>query len=565
MTPTDFDICVVGSGAGGGPVAAKLAQAGYSVVVLEKGPWYVDSDFYKDEITVCRRDRFLSDKRQEPHIIEVPAGDSFTRRSTATSGWNLWNGNCVGGSTNFMSAYFHRLKPVDFRLLSEFGPIEGASIADWPIDYDELEPYYTQVESMIGVSGNSRPHPFSDRRQNLDFPYPAMPEHPFAAWIDETGASQGQQPAVVSRAILTRSKDNRNPCEYSGFCGSYGCTSGAKGSSRAALLVDAVKTGRCKVKAHSMVEKLLCDATGRVTTAVYVDQDDRRHQVSAQIFVVACQAVETARLLFRSASPTHPDGLGNSAGQLGKHLLFSAGGSGWGDFPYAEYTETRLEELRSRLPFVNRALMDWYVYEDPQLGRLKGGLIDFLLRHPNPIRRALNQIWDGDSLLWGAPLKRQIESHFKDQQSLKFEVFCDWLPCAGSQIGLDSATTDKWGNPVAKVRVGGHNHNVRVGKFLADRAEEFLRAMGAKNVRSYTGNSPPTNLLAGGCRFGDDPQSSVLDRWCRVHETENLFVTDGSFMPTGGSVPFTWTIYANALRVADHIASELPGGPFSKG
>jgi choline dehydrogenase-like flavoprotein len=132
-------------------------------------------------------------------------------------------------------------------------------------------------------------------------------------------------------------------------------------------------------------------------------------------------------------------------------------------------------------------------------------------------------------------------------------VFNDWLPTDDCFVSLDKEVTDKWGQAVAKVRIGGHQHDLVVGEYLAKKGEKLLESMGAKNITSSVSSSPPTNLMAGGCRFGNDPKTSVLNKYCQAHEVDNLYVTDGSFMPTGGSVPYTFTIYANAFRVAEHI------------
>jgi choline dehydrogenase-like flavoprotein len=553
------DVCIIGSGAGGGPVALELARAGKSVIVLEKGPWFTEKDFYKDELACCRRSVYTPDLKDEQHVIEkLNRKEEWQGEATSESGWDFWNGNCVGGSSNFMSGFFYRLKPEDFRLLSEFGPIDGANIVDWPISYQELEPYYAKVESEVGVSGRVVKHAHLEPRSSKDFPYPPMIEHPMAQYVDRACNDLGYTPLPIPRAILTLPKDDRRSCEYSGYCGSYGCSSGAKGSSRAALLNKAVATGHCEIRPHAKVHRLTSNAKGKVVAAEYFDADDKHRTIKAKVFVVACQAIETARLLLHSTGPGHTNGLGNQFDQVGKNLIFSAGGSGQGDFEYAKMDATKAAMLKVRGPFVNRGLQDWYFINDKQFGgRLKGGTIDFLLRHPNPIAKAMREKSDRGRLVWGRELQENLKSVFTDYQYLRFEVFCDWLPNDNCFVSLDNSVKDKWGTPVAKVRVGNHQHDLKIGNYLADKAKQVLAKMGAINISGKASSSPPQNLVAGGCRFGNDPKMSVLDKDCRIHSADNVYVTDGSFMPTGGSVPYTWTIYANAFRVADRIKAEI--------
>lgn len=558
----DYDICVIGSGAGGGPIAFEAAHAGRSVVVLEKGPWFREADFFKDELACCHRRPFRSNHRDEPQVIEEPAegGWSALPTSDPKSGHDYWNGNCVGGSSNFMSGQFFRLKPDDFRLLSTFGPIAGANIVDWPITYDELEPYYARVEREVGISGRVVPHRFAEPRSTPDFPFPPTAEHVLAGWIDRACGELGLTPLPVARAILPAPAMGRRGCEYSGFCGSFGCASGAKGSARAALLDRAVATGRCEIRPHAHVYKLTSDNTGRVTGALYFDRQGNRRRVDAGVYVVACQAIESARLLLLSTGPKHPAGLGNNHGQVGRNLIFSAGATGAGRLPYDEVDAGMLPAMKQIGPFINRGLQEWYTVDEPVLGgRAKGGTIDFVLNSPGYLARALVERFDADgTLVWGTALKRRLETVFTTSRILRFEIFCDWLPNDDCFVTLDPTVRDKWGLPVSRVRIGHHPHDDKVSQYLVDQARPVLERMQFREVRSTLNGAPTPNLQAGGCRFGTDPRTSVLDSNCRVHDVENLYVSDGGFMPTGGSVTFTWTIYANSFRVADHIIAALP-------
>ncbi len=550
-----FDVCVIGSGAGAGPIIYELAKAGWSVVILEKGPYFTTSDFRKDEIACCRRDAYSSSPIREPYVIETPNGEGrWKKQSTARTGQSFWNGNMVGGSSNLMSGYFHRMKPIDFRLRSEFGDIKGAAVTDWPISYKDLEPYYTRCERIIGISGRVIDHPWQPPRSTPDFPFPPLEEHVVAQWIDAACQHLGIPSVPTPRAILSRPIRGRKSCYYSNYCGSYGCASNAKGSARVALIEPAMNEGDVTLIPLAKVFALESDGHYRIRKAWYHASDGTQRFVSARLFVVACQAIESVRLLLMSQNKEYPKGVGNQHEQVGRYLIFSAGGSGYGTFAYDRLSPEDANSLRQRGTFVNRSVHHWYAFEDPDSGHLiKGGIIDFLWEHDNPVRKALTQKWDGHRLRIGAELKRCLQKAFLQQRRLRFEVFADWLPNPHTFVRLSSSVKDQWGDPVPCIRIGYHPHDIKVGKFLAQRAVEILRKAGAENVEWSVSGFPPSNLQAGGCRFGTDPRTSVLDPNCRVHDVDNLYVTDGSFMPTGGSVPFTWTIYANAFRVADHI------------
>jgi choline dehydrogenase-like flavoprotein len=325
------------------------------------------------------------------------------------------------------------------------------------------------------------------------------------------------------------------------------------------LIHDALKTGNCTVIPNSMVFNLETNGKAKVIKAWYYTPDGQKVSVEADIFVVAAQAVETSRLLLMSKNKEFPDGLSNNNGQVGKNLIFSAGGAGGGEFYLSDYSESIAMQLAVPGLFVNRSLHEFYEIDPDNNGmKIKGGTVDFLLEHANAITKAISLKRDDQGkLIYGSKLKNEIKRYFSEVVQLKFEIFADWLPTDDCFVCLDNKVKDKWGNPVARIRTGYHDHDLKVGKYLAEKTELLLGKMGAKNIYSNISGSAPPNLQAGGCRFGTNPQTSVLDPDCKSHEVENLYVTDGSFMPTGGSVTYTWTIYANSFRVADKIVKEL--------
>jgi len=539
------DVCIIGSGAGAGPIAYELSRAGKKVVVLEKGEYYKRSDFSKDEIAYTKRSIVTPNRSKEFHTI-LQEGQEYP---TTHTHWNFWNGTIVGGSSNFMSGFFHRLHPDDFRLCSKFGAIEGANIVDWAIDYGDLAPYYDIVERIVGVSGVYQNAPFEPPRQHSHFPYPPTQEHPIAHLIDSVARTIGVQTLVTPRAILTHDTPTRNKCYYSNYCGSYGCSSGAKGSALEALLIPALQMGNLTIIANAHVLKLH-EQKGKVVYVSYMDKDlNLKRTLKAKVFVVAAQAIESARLLLNSASSNFPNGLANNNGQVGKNLLFSGGGTLEGTLTQKQCD---LKQLMIEGLFVNRVIKDFYAIDNQ-----KGGIMELHLEHANPIRKAYKSIWHDNKLLWGEALYDKLYRRFNHEKKLTLEIFNDWLPHDGCYVTLDTKRHDCYGMPVAKVAIASHPHNEKIGNRLALEAMKFFKALGVTQIEGAITPNPPTNLQAGGCRFGNDPKSSVLDKQCKSHEVDNLYVTDGSFMPTGGSLPYTFSIYANSFRVAQHLKAIL--------
>ena len=558
----DYDAIIVGSGASGGAVAHQLCQAGYKVALLEKGRLIRRGEFSKDELAYCRRDVVTPSLFDEYHIIEEKIDGVWTETPTYESNWSFWNGNIVGGSSNLMSGMFHRMHPDDFRLLSRYGAIEGANIVDWPIGYDEMEPYYTLAETLIGISGKAQKHPFEPPRSSLDFPQPPTKENKIVKLLDKSCRALGITPLVTPRAVLSRDKGDRNACYYSNFCGSYGCSSGAKSSSREALIRPALASGNLTLMSNTQVKRLLSGREHVKSVEVVNTITGEERSLTARIFVVAAQAHESVRLLLNSANSYYPDGLGNSSGELGKNLIFSAGGSGQGVLRKKSLKAISFDALMERGLFINRSVLDWYAIEkddvrDKPAEKIKGGLVEFMFEHQNNISRAVKSRYESGKLLWGKAFGEVLKKTFVEGKSIRFEVFNDWLPTDDCYVSVSKEKKDRYGMPVGKLRINAHPHDLKVASIIAKKSEMILHKMGAEDIYSSVSAVPPQNLIAGGCRFGDDPKHSVLNRYCQSHDLPNLFVADASFMPTGGSVPYTWTIYANALRIADYIALQL--------
>ena len=494
----------------------------------------------------------------EYHTIEEKVDGKWVATPTYESGWSFWNGNIVGGSSNFMSGMLHRLHPDDFRLKSKYGEIEGANVVDWPITYDDLEPYYTLAEELVGISGHYEPHKYEPKRSTPNFTQPPTKENAVVRLLDKSCKALGIKSLVTPRAVLSKNKPGRDACYYSNLCGSYGCSSGAKGSSREALLKPALATGNLTLLTNSYVKYLHTEHKDIVSYTVVVDTiTGKERRIGGKMFVVAAQAHESARLLLNSANMHHPDGLANSSGELGKNLIFSGGGSGQGELHKDSLKEIQFDELMTTGLFINRSVLDWYFIDHWWDGKFKGGSVEFMFEHQNIITRARKNNYKDGQLLWGTELGEHVVKRMTKQKSIRFEIFNDWLPNDNCFVSLDPTHKDKYGMPVGKLRVEGHPQDVKVGKYIAKKCEKILEEMGAKNIYSGVSSAPPQNLVAGGCRFGDNPKTSVLNKYCQAHDVPNLFVADASFMPTGGSVAYTWTIYANAFRVADYIVQKL--------
>ena len=544
----EVDVCVVGSGAGGAPIAHALSAAGAKVVVLEKGPWYRKEDFDHDEIKNARRDMWAPLVMDEPHLQTTEGGP----RQPTNNGWIA---NNVGGGTVHMSGYFYRLHPEDFRMGRRYQGLDGASVADWPIAYEDLAPYYDKVEKAIGVSGAAGGNPFEPPRSG-PFPLPPVATNALAQLVEKGARKKGWHPFQIPRAVLSTAYKGRSACVYCDYCGSYGCESGAKSSTLASLVPEAVATGNCEIRPHSMAFEVALDAKGRASGVRYYDADGRVQDQKAKVVCLAATSIETARLLLNSRPKGFPDGLANGSGLVGKNLSFSTLAKGFGEFERASLAKP----LQPVPPnhFLDRAIQDHYFLKGKSTFD-KGGTIHYILPHRNAIYTAERLAKRHQQMLWGEALTKEIQRYYSEVHQIEFEVFGEFLPGPKTFVSVDGDTKDKFGIPVATIHLQRHPAAVENARTLAELGVQVFEAAGANSTWTDAVGGTTYVLQHGTCRFGTDPSSSVLDPDCRSHEVKNLYVSDGSFMPSSGGVPTTHTILANAFRVADRMIAHMRG------
>ncbi len=544
------DAVVIGSGAGGGPVAYALARAGASVLLLEKGPRHAVEDFLHDEISSCRRDFFVPFPHGDPHTLRRdPAAPAIPTNAG-------WISQCVGGGTVHMSGYFFRMRPEDLRLASHFGPIPGSTAIDWPFGYDELAPWYERVEQEIGVSGDVEKNPFEPPRTG-PLPFPPLATHPAAAWVDEAGAALGMHPYPAPRAIITRPVGGRSACAYCPLCGSYGCEVDAKSSTLASVIPAAEQTGRCEVRPGCMVYEIPIERSGRARGVRYFDAEGAAREVRAEVVVVAASAIESARLLLLSRSRRFPGGLGNDRGLVGRNLCFSTLTKLEGFLARERLPEERRGRLDDPAPFLNRAVQDFLQVPPEGDGIGKGGTLHIMWSHPNPIYAAERLIGEEGRLVFGAELMERLERRFRGGRAVDIEGFSEWLPTPGCGVDLDPDVRDRWGLPAARITVARHPADRAASSRLEAEGRRLLEAMGCEPVQTLSVGGETWVLQHGTCRMGDDPSTSVTDRSGRLHGVPNVYVSCGGSLPSSSAVPSTETILANALRIGEGIAHKL--------
>jgi choline dehydrogenase-like flavoprotein len=544
-TSEEVDFVIIGSGAAGGILAKELSGNGYRVVVLEQGPYLTEKDFVHDEIKVLNQDLLTNHPELQPNTFrKTPDEKAKPQRA-------LVYGRLVGGTSVHFTANFWRFHEIDFTEVSRFGPTPGAALADWPITYADLEPYYTKVEWEIGVSGQAHASPFDPPRSKL-YPMPPLPTKSSGVIFERAARKLGWHPFPAPMAILSQPRPGRSACVNCGFCLGFGCEVGAKSSSLATAIRMAEKTGRCEIRPNSYVHRIELDANGRATGAIYFDEKRTVQRQKAKAVIVCANGAETPRLLLLSANKQFPNGLANSSGIVGKHLMLNSGTVATAVF------EHPLNDYKGFA--VSRILHDFYELDPEKVGFRGGGGLDARF-DMTPITFALGSLPPGTPQ-WGKGFKDVLSHNF----TRTVEIFSHGtsLPVENNSFSLDPDLKDAWGLPALRMTYKDHPDDLRLTDWLNARASELLDAAGAVKKWSFPAQEQQFAVhLLGTCRMGKDPKTSVINSDHQTHDVKNLFLCDGSSLVTSGRGQPTMTIEALAFRAADRITALAKRGDLS--
>ncbi|HEY2814731.1 MAG TPA: GMC family oxidoreductase [Acidimicrobiales bacterium] len=557
----DCDAVIVGSGPGGSTVADVLTAAGWSVIVLEKGrnhlvsleaPFDPSGDLSNDEIKFSRRHFLGPDPFLEPR----------TYRRSEADGERLITGevnnlpSTVGGGGFHADGKLPRLREEDFHLLSFRGGIDGAAVADWPVQYDDLEPHYAIVERLIGVAGDADANPFAAWRSG-PYPMPPGPDMFGAILTSEAAAARGLHPYRAPTGVNSVPYDDRPACNNCGYCGGFGCPIHAKGDPISSLR-RALRTGRCEVRPDAYVTEIMLDGGRRRATGVrYLDVAARNalREVRAAHVVLAAGAFETPRLLLRSE-------VGNSSNLVGRNLMYHFQTFTVGIFPFSLHGE------RGRS--VTHLHDDFMVPDEHALAAAHAAGLPW-------IRGGTVEHGGGGTPLMESmtyPSGPQHNVSMRDSairdRLFAFTMQAEDLPQPSNRVDLDPSIVDAWGFAAGRVTYRPHAHELVASDHYAPLLEAVMQDAGAEFAFSTTsppqgdldlhdisplGIAPASRHVMGTCRMGDDPRTSVVDSASRFHDVENMICADSSVFVTSAGYNPTLTLVALAHRAACQLAA----------
>jgi gluconate 2-dehydrogenase alpha chain len=550
------DAIIIGSGPGGSTAAEVLTRAGWSVVIMEKGrnhlldpddPTKPAYDYSNDEIKFMMRHFLGPDPLVEPRAF----------RRSADEGEHTHVGevnsipSTVGGGGTHADGKVPRLREEDFALLSTHGPQDDAHVADWPLTYDELEPYYAEVEKAIGVAGRAGANPFAAPRSG---PYPMPPGAPmYGALLSSAAATRrGLHPYEAPTAANSVPYGGRPACNNCGFCAYFGCPVHAKGDP-VALLTKTMATGRAELMAETYVSRIRIE--GRRAKGVdYIGPDGVERSMDANVVIVAGGAIETPRLLLLSGL-VHP--------ALGRHLMVH-----FQTIVVGHFGDLRLHPYKGRS--VTHVHDDAMVQDEGSraaaaaagLPWIRGGLVEhagggFL-------------IGSARHMPWGKAHAQAMRDSTFDEHMWAFIMQGEDLAYPTNTVDLSPSIRDARGFPVARITyrpgrhelaASGHHGEILLGVLQEMGADWTILTSSPGVEEADLGYSPipESRHVIGTARMGDDPATSVVDRWGRVHTLDNVVVADSSVFVTSTGYGPTLTLVALASRAAHHLAGTAPG------
>lgn len=503
----EVDFAVVGTGAGGGTLAARLAELGFSIVAFDAGPYFRPlEDFASDE--TAQNQLYWTDTR-------VCDGEN-----PLTMGGNN-SGKAVGGSTVHYAMVSLRFRPEWFQSRTKLG-----YAVDWPIDWREMWHYYSHAEKAMGIAGPIT-YPWGPKRPR--YPYRAHEMNAAAKLLARGCEALGYKWTETPLATVSAPRGKSPPCVYRGFC-RFGCSTNAKQSALTVWIPRALNAG-AEIRDLAMVGRIETTPAGRATGVHYFRNGVWRFQRARNV-VVAGYAIETPRLLLNSANDKFPDGLANGSGLVGKNLMTQANQAAWGRVA---------DEVRWAKGPPSLAITEHWNYEDRK--DFFGGYC-WMGQGPLPIEWA--SVQTGARGLWGERLRTEMMDY---NHQIGVKMVGEMLPEEHNRVTLDDEV-DQYGLRVARITYRWGDNDKKLINHALDQMMMSLDAIGATNLFKQ---SDDTNHLAGTARMGSDRETSVVNADCRSWDIPNLWVCDGSVFPTVGGVNPALTIQAIALRTADRI------------
>ncbi len=559
-SPKTYDVCVVGSGAGGGMAAKILTAGGLTVALLEAGgPVNPDKDYkmFVWPYELAHRGVGLAGKAADnfseflaPNGAWHIEGEPYTSAPGADFQW--FRSRIVGGRTNHWGRIALRFAAIDFRSKSRDGLGE-----DWPISYDDLAPYYDKVESYIGVFGTKENIPSAPDGVFLPPPRPRCHELIVKKACDKLNIT-----CIPARlAILTKPLHDRPSCHYCGQCG-RGCVTASNFSSSQVLIPPAMETGRLTLLTNAMAREVLVGADGKAIGVSYIDKSSRTEKrVAARAVVLAASACESARLLLNSRSRLFPEGLANSSGQVGRNLTDSVGSDGWGYFPDLEKVPPHNHDGAGGM----HVYIPWWKY-DLRNDFPRGYHIEIGGGRELPGAGMFNALCD-EVEGYGVGLKATCRKRYGT--TIGFAGRGEMLANPDTYCELDPAVVDEWGIPVLRFHFRWSEYELRQAKDMQDTFKAITEAAGGEyRTRTRIDGPYPFGIQPGGkiihevgtARMGSDPKTSVLNGFCQAHDVKNLFVVDGAPLVTNPDKNPTLTIMALSWRASGHLLDEAKRG-----